>query len=699
MGISKTLSGYLDGSSCEDADEWITPYGPPFDHNSPYWNCADTTHAVCIDTAEKHEGAASIRHLLHAYCPAMDAESWFLYFARTMNCGPAGGGAQIRLWHKATMTSGSAYVEYNGKMDSELIYSVTATEPWTLKKHTLAAGGQRTFYRRWAINTTPPYSPDNVDVRSWMDRIVICLSQYVTVTGLAPGQKVEVYRSIDDTKITEATCAAEEDHIQLDVDAEDFPEQMYMKVYATDGETLIETTSSYKMCGGDTWNWTVGAGTLTIANDAFIIYRSSAGGTPKTANITANLKTLAGEPYPNVEILFSTTLGTLDPSSDLTDASGDAYSVLSSTVHGIAVVTARWLGDANVPPCSAFCVVHVFYDAEVPDSSQGFQFYVQGFQFPFDSGSYGFNKEGQPETFEVEIPEWDARLVPNGLVNIYRKGVNEFAGILKAPERTLSEAPRVVLRGPDISRLLNDRVVDIEIYADKTPQYMISDLLLKYPCGVTPGVLRACPDTLTVTVDTESLLAVFQRICDAVFWHFHVNPDRTIDLAESFGGVVSAATFTEGGPHSILSPTTRTIDYTNVANRVRMRGGEALRSMKEDGTMIAAQGLLEAAAFQKTITDQDTLDTACQALLDLLKTQLETVSMDAVDDFPPGTFGPEDQVTVEAPSLGLSGAYTVKRIERDMSDPDFVRLDLNNRSREYWALDEAYRRMTKDANV
>jgi hypothetical protein len=47
----------------------------------------------------------------------------------------------------------------------------------------------------------------------------------------------------------------------------------------------------------------------------------------------------------------------------------------------------------------------------------------------------------------------------------------------------------------------------------------------------------------------------------------------------------------------------------------------------------------------------------------------------------------------------MAGQYQIKRIERDMTDPNFVLLELSNRLGEYWELDEAYRRMIKDLSV
>jgi hypothetical protein len=237
--------------------------------------------------------------------------------------------------------------------------------------------------------------------------------------------------------------------------------------------------------------------------------------------------------------------------------------------------------------------------------------------------------------------------------------------------------------------------VDLKIYSAKTADYIIDDLLDSFPCGITPGTLAACPTELTITIDTESLFKAIPRICDLVGWHYRVTLNRTLDLAESFTGGTTAASFTEN--EEILDAT-RKINYRSTANKIRMKG-DGIYSTKQDGTKIQQQGIHEAPAFNRTISDQTTLDEACQALVDMKKVEEETIPVKAWDTYDPGTFGPEDYVTVTSSRLDMSGLYQIRKITRDMTDAEYVELDLSNRSKAYWELDEEYRRMTKDANV
>jgi hypothetical protein len=93
------------------------------------------------------------------------------------------------------------------------------------------------------------------------------------------------------------------------------------------------------------------------------------------------------------------------------------------------------------------------------------------------------------------------------------------------------------------------------------------------------------------------------------------------------------------------------------------------------------------------------LDLACEAELDLRKATPQTVVLLAHDEYDPGTFACEDEVTITSATVDCSGFYRIKRIERDMSDAEFVLIEASNRLISYWALEEAYRRMVKDAST
>lgn len=437
---------------------------------------------------------------------------------------------------------------------------------------------------------------------------------------------------------------------------------------------------------------------LTIAEDATVIYQQSSPATPKTSNITATLLKPDGTGYSGKTISFSTSRGSLNYSTVTTDSNGNAAVALTSTAAGIAVVTCAWAGDGTVAAATGYAVVHIFYDAEAGDASQSFQFYIEGKQYAYTTGKYSVNYRQIPTAFQVELPAWDSTIIPNGLVSIYRKGIKEYAGVLRRAEQNLSNGSRVMLSGVDASGLLNDRVIDYEPFNGSSPQSMISALLSRYPCGVTAGTLgNYTASTLTMAVDTVSLTAAVKQICSLVGWVWIVHVDRTLEFEASFGTGLKSVSFVEGGT---LLTGTLTLDVTQGFNVIHMRGAGSLRSVAYDAASIAAIGLVEGTAFQATITDQATLDTAAQAALAASQnSNTLIITLEGIDTSSPGTFAPEDQVTVTSPTLGLSGGYQIAQISRDLQNSNYVSLSLEGLNPEAWLLDEQYKRMASDASV
>lgn len=525
-----------------------------------------------------------------------------------------------------------------------------------------------------------------------LDNIALYTSNTVTVTGLVAGQKVEFYRASDDGLIGSASAAPGQTQAALEMLGEMFPESMYLKIYKPDGTSLIETTDPITVCGGDTWQWSPPIDALTVTSNVFLIYRSAATGTPKSAAITATLRKKNGDPYTGKTITFTASGGSVSPGSDTTDANGQAHTTLTATVHGLAVVKASWAGDATVPAATDYVTIFVFYEAEAGDANQDFQVFIQGIPYAFVGGNYASNQEGAAETFEVEIPDWISTITVNGLIGIYRRGTKEFTGVLRIPRRSL--APRVTLGGVDAVGLLDDPVVPY-CYFDDYPQSIISYLLTRYPSGIVAGSLSSYGTKIQVIFDNISLRAAIQQVCNIVGWKFRVNTNLTLDFASSFGST-KAVTFTEG--INIASTAEVTRDYGAIKNRVRMVS-TGLVSVKADDTSIAANGVHELGVFQNKITSQASLDIACQALLNLKKDVEEQARLEVVDNYAVGTFVGEDTITATAPTLGLSGTYRVKRIERSLTDSYFAILDLSSRPKEWWALDQEYRRMTTEAST
>ena len=686
MPITRTVNGFKDELSCDSVDDWDT-LGSPV----TVWTA---------DTVEKKEGLAS----LEASGSTMGS-GWFqnLVLKRYIN---AATGDRLHCWHKMTDAYHRWYLAvccldctpcdvgpHQGwpQYVTTIISKLTGTEGWTLKKATMPCTSSAPIFY-----IVIGFTGSGSAINDWTDRIVISTTQYLTVAGLNPGQLVEVYRASDDVKIGEATCAGGATSVVVDVDAEDYPEYMYLKVYATDGVTLVEKTLNQLICGGDTWSWNAPLGTIAIKSASYTIYRTGSTGTPTSTLVTATLKTPAGAPYPNVTVYFRTSKGTVSAGSDVTDANGEAHTTLSSDVHGIAVVRAYWPGDASVPAAVAYGTHHVLYDLEVGDEDKKFQLYVEGIEYAYSTGSYKLSNENAPQEFSVEIPEWVSTITRRGIVSIYRKGIKEFSGILTVIDRTLADPTRVLLSGVDSKSLLDTRVVTIKDYSAQTVAYMLGDLLASFWCGVSLGTVSDYPGTLTQTFADESLGSSVARLCDIIGWQYRLTTDIKLDVKPSFGAVISTVTFVQG---QNLFLNAYRVDDRQVCNSVRMRGNEDLVSTVFDGTSIEDDdlGLLEEVMFQKSIGVQATLDIAANAELARRAGQNIRIQADVLDAYDAGTWSIDDSVTLTVPEHDLSGQFKVVRIERDMTDPNVAKVDFVNKLSLEWAdLWQGLRRELKD---
>jgi hypothetical protein len=441
---------------------------------------------------------------------------------------------------------------------------------------------------------------------------------------------------------------------------------------------------------------------LTVTSSVFIIYPSGGSATPKSGTITATLMNPStGEAYTGKTVSFSTSSGSVSPASATTNSSGVATTTLSSgTGFGLAVVEASWAGDSTVPAANAFVTVHVFYAPESGNSAIPFQMFVEGYPLKaLASGTYTWNYRMLPGQFQIQIPTWDSNIVVNGLVGIYRLGVLEYRGVLQRIDRTLGDQPTVTLSGVDASWLLATRVIDSVNFSNSTPQAAISSLLSNYYCGVTAGTMNSGAANVSLNIDTESLQAAIARICDMIGWVYRVNTNLTLDFESAFGRGLESVSFVEGS--NLLTCSTIT-DYSTDVNVLHMRGGQGLRAVVSNTTSVEEVGLLEGTNLQPTITSQTALNTAATAALNNLQNAaVVTITLEGNDKgAAPGTFLPEDQVTVTSPTLGLSGGYTVAQITRDVGKPTaYCNLQLNGLLREFLLLDEQHRRVLHDLAV
>ena len=692
MPLSRTIEGLLAELKCDNltTDGWA--FSDDIIPGATWSN----------DTGTKKEGTAALK--IFAYCPASHNRN---SYAVSPNFAMV-EGARIHLWRKhffeflglGGYTSWYLQIAAPGKTTT-VIGPITSDPDydWAFSKVDLPAGALNGYtYAAIQLYVFEHYDGGFVSYEQhWVDHIVVSRSKYVKVTGLVSGNKVELYRNSDNALLGSATCGVGGTYISIDIDVEEYPEYCYFKIYATDSITLLETTSAYLISGGDEWYWTSPAGTMKMASDVLIFNRTAAVGTPKSAAVTATLLNAGGAPVPGKDVYFDASRGTCTPTSDITDANGEAHTVLTSATHGVAVVHANWPGDGDLPAQAGWLTLHCFYETEAPNATKRFQFFLEGIEYPLASGSYSLLSESAPEEFEVEIPAWSSTITRRGLVGFYRLGVKEYSGIMSKPVRSISGNPQVVLGGTDASALLETRVVTTKSYVTKTVAYIVNDLLTSFPCGITVGTIDDYSATLTIDFADETLVSSISRLLNLIGWDYEITSSYTLNAKETLGTELPGIAFTEGVD---LFDVKWAEDSTVLANSIRMRGAQSLVSTKYDPASVGSMGLIEAPAFEKSLGTQALLDIAAEAELARFVGAPETIRGTVKDKYAVGSWGAGDWITLTSPTLELADTYRVVKVTRRLPDPYYAEVELGSKALiEMADITDRLRRELKDLNA
>jgi len=685
MALSKIDSGLILFEDCEEWDGWSPP-GEETQQPS-----SDNTYI--LETSLQYSGLACFG----MYMNSAYSDTFGAMLSKVLNVG-SGGGRRLHIYHKSPdcptygvlkpVIIGNQSITHSGVHD------------WTNEALTISDNVTGNV----TVNINYGRIPHACgSAHCYVDHLLICKNDYLTVQGVVGGQKVAIFRASDDQEINHGTCAVGETQVAINLGADEpFPEMVYLKVYGTDGYTLIDITLNFEVCGGDVWAWYPTTGDIILTSDAEVIYRNaSETGTPKSATITATVLYPDETPAEDVTVFFSTRIGSLSETEVQTDENGQATTVLtSSTDYGMTVVAAKCLGGNGLSPGAGFIRMHIYYDVESADAEQEFQFYVEGKQYAHGDGKYE-RKNDVPGLLEVDLTENDATISKLALVSIYRLGVQEWAGIVTGRNIHASgDSVSWKVKGADNSRMLSTRVIPSESYSDKTPAFILNDLLTKYPCGVTVGDLGDYTTrTLTITFDNLTLLQAIEKIAAETGWTWRVNLDRSFDFAASFPGNASIASFVEGDVENPIGPDSDSDqNYLSAPNRIFLRGADTTtRSVATDTTSVEEVGLLEAPDFQSEIEDQEGVEIACQAELQKTIGGSESQQIYAKDTYPTGTYDVESFISVTSEKLNVDGSFAVKVFERDLSDAYWVRFELTSRRKSSIELDERYRRMAKEA--
>jgi len=434
---------------------------------------------------------------------------------------------------------------------------------------------------------------------------------------------------------------------------------------------------------------------VTGPAESLRIYKSTATGTPKSVAITAKLLNLLDDsPVAGKTVNFTTSLGSVSPGSDATDANGEAQTTLTSgSSRGYAVVKVAWAGDADAGPSDGYIEVPVWDEAPVGDAAKHYQVFVHGTEYAFQSGTYrkAASMEIQDFTVTLDCVHQD---IDSGLeVEIWRRGVKDFAGRITDPVLDLDDS--MTISGKSNHWRLMRRVANRE-YADD-PEDVIHDLLWRYACGIAEGSLGTYGAQIELPIAYDNLLVAIQRILNATGWKARLNPNNSLDVNATLGSTKSVI-FARGTNSARLR---RARSFGSINSRTILVGAGVLISDKSDAATLAGQGLIEQVFIDKNIADQTTLDLQNQAILDARKTPIERLEGTVIDlEYAADAYDVFDSVTVtDANYTGLSGTYQVVAITRDLTDCGSAQIELTNEALASKDLLATVATMVKDLSV
>jgi hypothetical protein len=512
----------------------------------------------------------------------------------------------------------------------------------------------------------------------YFDDIAIMADKTVKITGLLGGQKIELYNS-GGTLLYSATCPITGATVTLVTDITSnittaYGLSGYFKVYDTNGTTLLYTSSTMGVWGGDVYNWLPNNSNLIITANPTLVYVSGLSPTTSAIQVTLTDATssmaLSGR-----TVSFVSNLGTCNPTSASTDGNGKASTTFTAgTSAGLGGVRASFAGDSTYGAAAAQQLIDIYLKQPVINSSAGFQVFIEGQEIVVASGDYRLSTVFQPQSFQIVTPVMTYALGGWWLVQIYRFGILEFSGRIMARKRQSGPNPQTTISGVDIKVLLQRRIVNTG-YTDD-PKNIITSLLNTYPCGISPGTIALYGNTLTLAATYEVLQDALAQIQSATGWRFRLNAAGTLDFGSSFGAVQNVNVVL--GVNAIMTDNEEDWSQlsTSVTAVVSGSGSSLLVSQVSDPTSTLTYGLIEMVSLQKSATTQGALNLVAHQLLNNLDQSRVTIMVDYADQRPTGTYGPWDTISVTDTTTSLSGQYQVFNMKRDLTNANYAQLGL-----------------------
>jgi len=387
------------------------------------------------------------------------------------------GCQTVRLQVRARMNLGAEPMSvYSYVMLGDVSVQVGAVNVWAFKNVNVATPGSPykvLRVRAQSLDEVPGYA-GNTQFHLF-DELVIAADSVIKVFGLLSGYKAKLYDPSDNLIVEGVESGGV---ATLDVSTNPYPIAGRLKIYNAANIFQIGTDLREDFFGGDYWSLTEVGSKFTAKVDKYIINR--VGGTPPTsATVTFTLRDANNVPIGGKTLYFSTTHGTVNPASAVTNSNGEASTVVSATTLGLAVVKGLFPGEAGFPRNYTSAEISIHHDDDTPDSAKDFDVWVQGKQVvgKISEIDYVVSPSEQKTSVTVtEIPDFVQDLFD---FTIYRKGVLIFRGRIEFVRRSIPEY-LTTFEGRNLVQALSQVYVEHVVFANQSVKSIIESLFDTY---------------------------------------------------------------------------------------------------------------------------------------------------------------------------------------------------------------------------
>jgi len=423
----------------------------------------------------------------------------------TIPSGPTSVRMQVRhRWQAAPSTMGFAR---RVRLGDSLFLDQPASgdqNTWIWKNDTVTTSAGDKDLRVGVESYVPVYELQNNTQYHWFDDIVVCRSGSIKVTNLASGYKAKLFDA-SDALIAEATESG--GIATLNVSTLSYPITGRYKIYDA-GNNLVYTSELFtNIFGGDELLYGESY-SIAVETDNYIINRQGTS-LPTSATITFTLKDEAGNPAVGKAVSFTTSHGTVNPTSGVTGSDGKASTSLSASTIGVAVVFGEWPGSDVYPPVFTTIEVSVHDDDDCPDGSKEYDVWIQGKRVS-DCDNIRITSNPPENVASMDLPAIETWI--KGLFDfaIYRRGRRIFFGRIEVLAKTVAPTPSMRIEGRSMIQALMRIPIASVTFTSQTLKAIIESIHSTYIASmkqVLLGEIALGLENITVTVDASNTTA------------------------------------------------------------------------------------------------------------------------------------------------------------------------------------------------